>query len=197
MIQYATERYNILPSSDGDKLSPRERITGRTIDYNYDMKSGFGTVGLFPVPLALQTIDLAERGELGIIVGNTPGRHGVCQVYIPTRKSICHRTKFKVLRIDESIRHLISRDQPRDPDLIPVEPPPQNLNILESITAPDTSTATTITTPTTSNTSDTLTINNNTLLPSEGDNTDTEPNSTIMATIVERLEPDGSVPKPA
>ena len=124
LIQYATEKYNILPSNDGDKLSPRERITGRTIDYNYDMKSGFGTVGLFPVPLALQTIDLAERGELGIIVGNTPGRHGVCQVYIPTRKSICHRTKFKVLRIDESIRHLISRDQPRDPDLIPVEPPP-------------------------------------------------------------------------
>jgi hypothetical protein len=78
-----------------------------------------------------------------------------------------------------------------------VEPPPQNLNILENITAPDTSTATTITTPTTSSTSDTLTINNNTLLPSESDNTDTEPNSTIMTTIVERLEPDGSVPKPA
>jgi hypothetical protein len=96
-------------------MSPRERITGRTLDFKYDIKDAFGTTGLFPLPRALQANDLAERGELGIIVGNTPGKHGVCQVYIITRKSICHRTKFQVLRIDQSVEHLISRDQPKNP----------------------------------------------------------------------------------
>ncbi len=96
MVQYATERYNILPSNDGDKISPREKITGRTLDYKYDIKAGFGTVELFPVPLAMQTIDLTERGELGIIVGNTPGRHGYAKFifqhekqYLTARNSKC------------------------------------------------------------------------------------------------------------
>ena len=119
-----------MPTADGDQLSPRERITGRTISFIQDIKAGFGTVGMFPVPRALQTNDLAERGELGLIVGNTPGKHGVCQVYILTRKSICHRTKFQVLRLDASVTHLISKDQNRDPQFLNVEPIPQDINIL-------------------------------------------------------------------
>jgi len=153
----------------------------------------------------MQTTDLAERGEIGIIVGNTPGRHGVCQVYIPTRKSICYRTKFKMLHIDESIRLMISRDQPRDPQLVPVEPMPNNLNDLDTVSSSISSTSTSsnvnqhdnnvqqlsLPLPTTSST------NADQLSPSADNNIDIDPNNTIMHTIIERREIDGSIPKQA
>jgi hypothetical protein len=101
-----------------------------------------------------------------------------------------------VLRIDESVQHLISRDQPKDPDLIPLEPLPRNPNILEEVIAP------TIDSPITTTTSEQPLSNNqpithDTLLPSEDNKFDTSPNNTILTTVVERLEPDGSIPVPA
>ena len=200
LLQYAAERYNIMPQRDNDLLSPRERITGRTLDFRFDLRAGFGAVGLFPVPLASQITDLAERGEIGIIIGNTPGKHGVCQVYIPTRKSICYRTKFTMLRIDESIRLMISRDQPRDPQLVPVEPPPKNINDLNNITPPLAPISTS--SPLVQNTHaqpipTTTTTNDNSLIASDDNNIDIAPNNMIMHTVVERRESDGSIPKQA
>ena len=66
-----------------------------------------------PVPTHLQKHDLGERGEIGIIVANQFNKHGVCGVYIPTRRSLCHRTDYKIIPINESIRNLIS-SSPRD-----------------------------------------------------------------------------------
>jgi hypothetical protein len=206
LLQYAAERYNIMPQKDNDLLSPRERITGRTVDFKYDLRAGFGTVGLFPVPLAYQTTDLAERGEIGIIVGNTPGKHGVCQVYIPNRKSICYRTKFKMLHIDESIKLMISRDQPRDPQLVPIEPPPKNIEDLNHVTPSITSTSTSSVNVqdnheqmnSTGQSLPAIPTNiDNSLIASDDNKIDIAPNNTIMHTIVERRDPDGSIPKQA
>jgi len=148
---------------------------------------------MFPVPRALQTNDLAERGELGIIVGNTPGKHGVCQVYILTRKSICHRTKFQVLRLDASVTHLISKDQNRDPQFLNVEPIPQDINILnETNTLP----ALPITSTSSSNTTiaSIPQLNDSSLIRSDDNNINVEPTTSIMHTVIQRLEPDGSIP---
>jgi hypothetical protein len=101
LITYVTERYNILPQIDGDHRSPRQRITGLRPTYNRDVKAVFGDVVMCPVPIHLQKHDLGERGEIGIIVANQFNAHGVCGVYIPTRRSLCHRTDYKIIPINE------------------------------------------------------------------------------------------------
>jgi hypothetical protein len=108
LLQYVTERYNIHPQVDGDSQSPREKITDTKVTYNIDIKVAFGTIGIFPVPKAYQNTDLSERGELGIVIGNAYTKHGVCTIYIPSRKSICYRTKFTVVTCDEAIAKAIS-----------------------------------------------------------------------------------------
>ena len=47
-----------------------------------------------------------------------------------------------MLHIEESIKLLISRDQPRDPQLVPIEPPPKNIEDLNHTTPSITPTST-------------------------------------------------------
>ena len=84
-----------------------------------------------------------------------------------------------MLRIDDSVQHLISRDQPKDPDLIPLEPLPRNPNILDDVITPtiDSSITTTTSAQPLSNTQP---ITHDTLLPSEDSKIDTSPNNTIL-----------------
>jgi len=145
LITYVTERYNVLPQMDGDHLSPRQRITGQRPHYNQDIKAVFGDIVLCPVPTHLQRHDLGERGEIGIIVGNPFNKHGVCVIYIPTRKSLCHRTNFKTINIDNSIRNLISTI-PKDLDFLKDPAFPLQHHIITN--EDDQQTSTTITTNT-------------------------------------------------
>ena len=115
-------------------------------------------------------------------------------MYIITRKSICHRTKFQVLRIDQSVQHLISRDQPKDPHFLTIEPV-QDINILnETAILPSVTTVNNIDNDISSKAMPTHTVNESSLVQTEDNNVDANPNTTILHTVIQRLEKDGSIP---
>jgi len=72
---------------------------------------------------------------------------------------------------------------------------PRNPNILDEVITPRIDSS--ITTTSAQSLSNTQPITHDTLLPSEDSKIDTSPNNTILTAVVERLEPDGSIPVPA
>jgi len=134
LLIYTVEKLNLTPTSSGDGRCPREIIGGNKVDYKKDFKASFGQVCWFPVPRFLRKNDLEERAELGIVVGNSPGKEGVCKAYIFSRHVICQRSRFHPGLLDETIKKVISQNLDKDLSFCDEETSTDDMRFLDDLT---------------------------------------------------------------
>jgi hypothetical protein len=95
LIQDIVQSINLTPNSRTGVDSPRYLVTGKKLDFKYDMKGSFGEVAMFRVPIENRRQgDVAPRAIHGIIVGRVLGQKGAVRVYFPDTGTIATRAHW-------------------------------------------------------------------------------------------------------
>jgi hypothetical protein len=103
LVVFCMSRINLVPSDvTGDRISPRENFTGRKIDFQRDLRVGFGDYVQIYEPNIITNSQVARtEGAIALLpVGNITGS---VKFFKLSTRSIITRDKFTVLPMPDTV----------------------------------------------------------------------------------------------
>jgi hypothetical protein len=95
--------------------TPRELVAGVKVNYHNDLRSPFGTIGLFKVPNQSKNQTTESRVQLGIVVGRDLQVRGSVKVFLVDSKQVVNRNHFQQIKASDSL--IITINEFADKDL--------------------------------------------------------------------------------
>jgi hypothetical protein len=101
LVSFCVSRINIVPSSvSGDRISPREKFIGRKLDYQRDLRVGFGDYVQAHEPNIISQVVRTEGAIALLPVGNLTGS---VKFFKLATRSIVTRDMFTVLPMPDNV----------------------------------------------------------------------------------------------
>jgi hypothetical protein len=103
LVAFCVSRINLVPSDvTGDRISPREKFTGRKLDFQRDLRVGFGDYVQTHEPNIIKNSQVARtEGAIALLpLGNITGS---VKFFKLSTRSIITRDKFTVLPMPDTV----------------------------------------------------------------------------------------------